>query len=103
MVKPGKKYNEKVGLSGCKRCKKTKYRWQYMNTINKNMKLFTVIGTRLRLEPCISSLITKSYYENDVELKFTLTESKEDGFWYYVTDGENKGWVRLDFLKRLYE
>lgn len=74
-----------------------------MNTINKNMKLFTVIGTRLRLEPCISSLITKSYYENDVELKFTLTESKEDGFWYYVTDGENKGWVRLDFLKRSYE
>lgn len=67
------------------------------------MKLFTLIGTRLRLEPCISSLITKTYYENDVELTFTSTENREDGFWYHVSDGSNKGWVRLDFLKRTYD
>ena len=67
------------------------------------MKLFSIIGTRLRLEPCISSLITKTYYENNIELTFTQTENKEDGFWYYVSDGESKGWVRLDFLKRTYD
>lgn len=67
------------------------------------MKLFTQVGTRLRLEPCISSLITKSYYEKDIELTFSQTENKEDGFWYYVSDGTNKGWVRLDFVKRKYD
>jgi len=67
------------------------------------MKLFTQIGTRLRLEPCISSLIKKTYYENDIELTFTSTENKEDGFWYLVSDGSEKGWVRGDFVKRKYD
>lgn len=67
------------------------------------MKLFTLIGTRLRLEPCISSLITKSYVANDIELIFSKVENKEDGYWYYVSDGTNKGWVRLDFVKRKHD
>ena len=67
------------------------------------MKLFTLLGTRLRLEPCISSLITKTYLENGKELKFTSKEEKEDGFWFLVSDGTDKGWARLDFLKRTYD
>ena len=67
------------------------------------MRLFTMIGTRLRLEPCISSLITKTYLENTLELTFSSKEEKEDGFWFFVSDGKDKGWVRLDFLKRTYD
>ena len=63
------------------------------------MKITTRLGTRLRLEPDISSLIVKTYYQDGIELTQILKSSHEDGMWYYVTDGEKKGWVRFDFIK----
>lgn len=67
------------------------------------MKVYSLIGSRLRLEPCISSLVTKTYITKDVELKLITTESKEDGVWFYVTDDDKKGWIRSDFLKKTYD
>jgi hypothetical protein len=67
------------------------------------MRIFTVVGTRLRLEPCISSLITKSYVTKDIELQLEKKENNHDGTWYYLSDGEKKGWARFDFVKIMYE
>jgi len=67
------------------------------------MKLYTLIGTRIRLEPCISSLVTKMYVTKDLELKLVAQEKKDDGLWFYISEGNNKGWVRFDFVKRIYD
>jgi len=67
------------------------------------MKLYTLIGTRIRLEPCISSLVTKMYVTKDLELKLIAQEKKDDGLWFYISEGNNKGWVRFDFVKRIYD
>ena len=67
------------------------------------MKLYTLVGTRIRLEPCISSLVTKMYVTKDLELKLLSQEKKDDGLWFYVNEGVNKGWVRFDFVKRIYD
>ena len=67
------------------------------------MKLYTLVGTRIRLEPCISSLVTKMYVTKYLELKLLSQEKKDDGLWFQVNEGVNKGWVRFDFVKRIYD
>jgi len=67
------------------------------------MKLYTLVGTRIRLEPCISSLVTKMYVTKDLELKLIAQEKKDDGLWFYISESNNKGWVRFDFVKRIYD
>jgi len=43
------------------------------------------------------------YVTKDLELKLISQEKKDDGLWFYVNEGGNKGWVRFDFVKRIYD
>jgi hypothetical protein len=69
------------------------------------MKIYTLVGSRMRLEPCISSLIVRTYIKRDIELNQISNQIKEDGLWIFASDSEDgkKGWFRSDFIKKIYD